>query len=350
VQPTYDTLEAIELQAAACDHICSPLYAQLLRGIAADYRADGLSRTLLEHASERPQHDAIPLRYLATAHRLALAGKAPTLAQHFASCGGSWSGADITPDFLTLVEQRHEMFVEGLTRQVQTNEVGRAAAVACGLAHVQQQFDLALRTFEVGASAGLLSRVPWFRIDTGTSACGPEDSPLRLGPEWFAIAPPTLPTHLEVVEQAAADIMPLDVDTDAGRLAIQSFVWPDQMERMERLRSALAIADEHPLHVERSDAGAWLSRHVTAPTPTGVATVVFHSIVWQYLPPWTRDQLKATLAAVAPSATRQSPLCWLRMEPAGETHADLRLTVWPGGHETHLADVGYHGHDLTWLA
>ncbi len=50
-----------------------------------------------------------------------------------------------------------------------------------------------------------------------------------------------------MVEQAAADLSPLDIDTPAGRIAIQSFVWPDQTERMQRLRVALEVAAEHRL-------------------------------------------------------------------------------------------------------
>ena len=96
-------------------------------------------------------------------------------------------------------------------------------------------------------------------------------------------------------------------------------------------------------------AGAWLSRHVEAPLPAHTATVVFHTIVWQYLPAATRDHLRRTLTSAAAHATVQNPLCWLRMEPATPTHADLRLTVWPSGAEIHLADVGYHGHGLEWL-
>ena len=222
--------------------------------------------------------------------------------------------------------------------------------LVCGLAHIQQRFGLPLRLLEVGASAGLLSRVPWYRIDAGHTACGPQDSPVQLGPEWFTAPPAALPDQLHVTDQAAADLSPIDVATPAGRLAIQSFVWPDQVERIERLRAALSIAEAHPLHVERADAGAWLSRHLEGPLVAHTATVVFHTIVWQYLPASTRDHLRRTLAAAGVAATRQNPLCWLRMEPAAPTHADLRLTVWPGGEETHLADVGYHGHGLSWLA
>lgn len=349
MQPTFDVLESIERQAVSCDHIGSPLYGSLMRGFAADYRSSGITRELLEHASERPQHDGIPLRYIATGHRLALAGAAPQLARHFPSCGGAWDGSDITADFLDAVAAHRHDFVVGLTHQVQTNEVGRAVPLVCGLAHVQQRFGLPMRLLELGASAGLLSRAPWYRIDTGSSACGPEDSPVRFGSDWFATPPAQLPVRLDVCDQAAVDLSPIDVATNDGRLAIQSFVWPDQLERIERLRAALIVADAHPMHVERADAGAWLSRHVEAPLPAHTATVVFHTIVWQYLPAATRDHLRRTLTSAAAHATVQNPLCWLRMEPATPTHADLRLTVWPSGAEIHLADVGYHGHGLEWL-
>lgn len=351
MQPTFDVLDAIERQAVACEHIGSPLYATLLRGLADDHRAGGVTHDLLERASERPQHDATPLRYLATGHRLALADGAPDLARHYPSCGGEWRGADPTPDFLALVHTRRADFVDGLTRQVQTNEVARAVPIACGLAHIQGTFALPLRTFELGASAGLLSRLQWFRIESANAACGPADARLRFGPEWFTTPPHTLPARLDVIHQEAVDLTPIDVATHEGRITIQSFLWPDQLERIDRLRAALAIAAEHPLPVDAADAGAWLQRRLQV--ASGATTVVFHSIVWQYLPPATRQQVRATLAAVGATATPSSPLCWLRMEPATATHADLRATVWDGAvlpSEHHLADVGYHGHDLLWLA
>jgi hypothetical protein len=38
------------------------------------------------------------------------------------------------------------------------------------------------------------------------------------------------------------------------------------------------------------------------------------------------------------------------MEPFSAEHADLRVTTWPGGEETRLAEVGYHGGAIRWLA
>ena len=52
-------------------------------------------------------------------------------------------------------------------------------------------------------------------------------------------------------------------------------------------------------------------------------------------------------------ATPDAPVCWLRMEPAGEV-ADVRLSTWPGrdgGHDEELlATTGYHGPPVRWLA
>lgn len=348
MEATYDVLEAIERQAASCDHIGSPLYGIILRGLAADFIGGGVTRELLDGVSERPQHDAIPLRYLATGHRLALSGEAPELAQHFASCGGLWRGGDPTDDFLEVVTRRRADFAAGLTHQVQTNEVGRAVVLGCGLGHIALAHGLPLRTLEVGASAGLLSRLPWFRIDTGLATCGPEDALLGFGPEWIETPPTSMPALIDVVEQAASDAFPIDIATPDGALAIQSFVWPDQTERLARLRAALVVAEQHPLEVERADAGEWLERRLATPLPLGATTVVFHSIVWQYLPPTTRQAVRSCLLTAGEAATPSSPLCWLRMEPATATHADLRLTSWPGGEEIRLAEVGYHGHRVDW--
>ena len=65
---------AFDLQAAQAERIGSPLYARLLEGLFADYNANGVTAELLEGVSDRPVHDALPLRYLATAHHLALRG------------------------------------------------------------------------------------------------------------------------------------------------------------------------------------------------------------------------------------------------------------------------------------
>jgi hypothetical protein len=349
-------IDAIERQAASCSHIGSPLYGSLLTGLAGDHLSGGLTAELLEGVSPQPIHDAVPLRYLATAHRLALAGDAPDLAACYPSCGGSWDGRDLTDVFLSVVATHRGEFVRGLQRNVQTNEVGRSAVLAAGFCEIARRTGMPLRTLELGGSAGLLSQWDRFGYDTGTSTGGDLASPLRFGPQWFvSTRPAPMLGPVDVVDRASVDISPIDVTTDDGRLSMLSFVWPDQHERFERLDAAIDIARRHPLHVDAADAGDWLSGRLAQGLPRGVATVVFHSIVWQYLPNATRDAVRGALSAAGAVASVDRPLHWLRMEPATREHADLRLTTWPGGEqgeatEEVLAHVGYHGADVAWSA
>jgi hypothetical protein len=348
-------IDAIERQSESCAHIGSPLYAALLAGLAADYLSAGLTAELLEGVSEQPVHDAVPLRYLATAHLLALRGAAPELASLYPSCGGSWHGGDITDVFLSTVATHRGEFVRGLLRPVQTNEVGRAAVLAAGFSTIVDRTGLPLRTLELGGSAGLLSHWDRYGYSTGESTTGDDSSELQFGPEWFDSPTPHLHQNARVLERASVDQAPIDVTTDDGRLTMLSFVWPDQDERFTRLDRAIHIARANPLQVEQADAGVWLADRLSAQTTSTeqIATVVFHSIVWQYLSASTRDRVRSALVAAGAAATPEQPLFWLRMEPATREHADLRLTSWPSGdasgREAVLAHVGYHGSGVRWL-
>jgi len=232
-----------------------------------------------------------------------------------------------------------------MERNVQTNEVARAAALIGGFVEVARRAaGLPLRTLEVGSSAGLLMNWDRYRYDTGSERFGPVDSPLVLRGNWRRA--PRLGPAVTVAQREGSDVSPVDATTDEGALTLMSFVWPDQLARLQRLRAAIAVAREHPPAVVAADAGAWLEERL-AHRRSGRATVVHHSIVLQYLPDESLRRLRAALAEAGGRATPDAPLAWLRMEPAGRL-ADVRLTWWPGGQETVLGTTGFHGQDVTW--
>jgi len=88
---------------------------------------------------------------------------------------------------------------------------------------------------------------------------------------------------------------------------------------------------------------------VLAGRVSGVATVVYHSIVWQYLSKADRARFKRLMAAAGQAATHDSPLAWLRFEPARNI-AEVRLRLWPGSKDRLLARSGFHGKPVYWLA
>jgi hypothetical protein len=131
---------------------------------------------------------------------------------------------------------------------------------------------------------------------------------------------------------------------------LQSYVWPDQTLRLQRLRGALELAAANPPHVERADAIDFVERQLAARRPDA-AFVLFHSIMWQYLPAATRSRLEQILQQAGQSARADAPIAWLRMEPddSGAPHAMLALTLWPGGQTRELAHCDYHGRWIEWI-
>lgn len=319
-----------------------PLYQPLLRALADDVEAGGPSWRPLAPVAHLPGDDAVPLRLLGAAHRSALSGQAPAYAAHLPTCGGDGDAVAAWPALRDLCASG--TLDEGTLQPVQTNEPGRAAALLPGFVEVTARTGLPLRLLEVGASAGLLLRFDAYRYQIGTEAWGPTGSPVSIVAEGDAPLGP-----VEVASRHGCDIHPLDPVADD--LLLLSFVWPSQVERFRRLEAALALAPSLPVSIDRAGAASWLGAQLAAPAD-GVATVVYHSIVWQYLSAEERTAATVAIVGAGERARREAPLAWLRLEPHPRpvTGAELRLTTWPVGEEQVLALCGYHGGPIRWRA
>jgi hypothetical protein len=352
-------LEALRFQRAAVEHrsLASPLYASLIDTTIDDAVGGGICAEVLMAAPPGldPITDAVVLRFLGAVHRLVLEDKAPQLAAWFPTAGGTrqLAGHDPGPTFLGVVADHRDAIIDALSRGVQTNEVGRCATLAVGFTAVLRRWGLPLRLFEIGASAGLNLRWDQWRYEADGS-WGDPGAVLRFADDAYRARLPDVSAPLgpadAVAERHGCDRSPIDPGTAEGRTLLRSFVWPDQADRHERLDAALAAARDVPADVVAADAGDWLRERVSE-APEGTATVVYHSIVWQYLAPRTRDRTRAAIFAAGARATPRAPVAWVRMEPgANPTEAaELRLRCWPGDEESLLAQSGYHGRPV-WSA
>ncbi len=334
-------LQTIELQRRGCEMAGSPLYASILEQVADDVRRGGPVAGLLTPYADRAVGDAVLLRLLGGVHRLVLAGKVPELAAHYPSVGGR-AGRRLGAAFTEVVEDHHRVLAADLQSGVQTNEVGRSAALLVGYLRLAAG-GLPLRVLEVGASAGLNLAFDRYHYTQGAWKWGPADSPLAFC-DPFMGPPPAIPPSvnpLRVIERRGCDPHPIDPTTEEGRLRLRSFVWPDQPHRRARLDAALEVATAHPVAIDQADAGGWLSGQLARPR-AGVMTVVSHSIVLQYLDHHDRRDLVTLIEEAGGRAGPSAPLAWLRMEPAGE-RAEVRLTTWPGAISRRLATSAYHG-------
>lgn len=337
--------DVVAIQAQACTQSGSPLYGRILDGVLADLAAGGISADLLRDRGDDPLGSALPLRFLGGVHRIVLDGRAPELAAFYPSVGGTHDG-DPVPAFLVALRRHREEVLRRIDDGVQTNEVGRAAVLVGGYATVARGTALPLRVLEIGSSAGLNLRWDQYSYVGGDgSVSGVADSPVRFEGVWEG-REPDLPTSFDVAERRGCDRNPIDPTTADGRLSLLSFVWPDQPERIARLEAAIEVARRVPATIDQADASEWVEARLATPTP-GLATVVAHSIVLQYLTPEGRRRLRSALDGAGARASAAAPLAWLRMEPAGE-RAELRLTTWPHGEERVLATAGYHGRPVWW--
>ena len=317
-----------------------PLYRPLLLALADDVEAGGPAWRPLAPVAHLPFDDVVPLRLLGAAHRLALTGLAPAYAAHLPTCGGDGDPGSAWDALRDLCASGD--LDEGTLQPVQTNEPARAAALLPGFVEVAARTGLPLRLLEVGASAGLLLRFDAYRYEIGPDTWGPPGSPVRITAEGGAPIGP-----VEVGGRRGCDVRPLDPIRDATLLL--SFVWPSDVERFRRLQAALALAASIPVMVDEAGAAAWLEAQLAAPAE-GVATVVYHSIVWQYLAATERAAARAAIEGAGRRADAGAPLAWLRLEPRPEpgAGAELRLTTWPGSGEALLARCGYHGGPIRW--
>jgi hypothetical protein len=296
-----------------------------------------------------PRDSALALRLMGAVHRLVLERAAPELARHYPSAGGTQGIDGAWEAFAAVVEREAGPLRELVERPVQTNEVGRCAALLGGFLTIARDTGLPLRLLELGTSAGLNLRWDHYRyVGDGGAAWGDPDSPVRLEGH-FAGPLPAAHGRVAIGERHGCDSAPLDPATREGRLTLTAYTWPDQTARLARLAGAIEVARRVPAALDLADVANWLPARL-AEERAGAATVVFHSIVWQYLDAERRERIRAALSEAGAAAGAGVPLAWLRMEPASGAHTEVTLTTWPGGRERIVATAGAHGHDVIWRA
>lgn len=346
-EPEFDAATLLAFQAEACRNSTarSPFYAEVLDRLAEQARRAGPVLALFEHMPARI--GAAPaLRLLGALHREVLAGRAPELAPH-------WPG---DPDAALraaepLLVAPPAPLLDALTRDPQTNEVGRAPGLAAGLAEAARRAGgLPIRLFEIGSSAGLNLRLDRFWYDAGDGRCwGDPASALRFVDDAFEGPVPLGAVHTTIAQRRGCDLHPIDATTADGALRLRSYVWPDNPQRMQRVDAALEVAATLPVVIDTASADDWVDEHLHP--VDGTLTVLVHSIMWQYLPPSAQDRIRRVLSDRGGATTASAPLAWVRLEPAVDfTLADVRLTAWPDGAEHVLATSGYHSPPVTWTA
>ena len=335
---------AFRIQEHYCRTMDAPNYAALCTAVADGLtRRTEVGRRLLDWPGE-PTKDALPLRFIGGLHALVLAGADPELA---ASFRGEVAADRLAPMLERVLGDHEAALLPWLDGPPQTNEPGRSAALMCGLMEIARRHGPRIEVLEIGSSAGLNLLIGRYGFDLGGMRVGPADAPVVLRPDWTGAAPE--PVAIDVVRARGCDVAPMDATDPTVERRLSAYVWAEVPARLDRLRAAIAMVREQGgVRIDRADAADWVEARLAEPQEAGVARVLMHSVVWQYLPEDTQRRIHAAMTAGGVRATAERPLGWVMMEPnRAIAHQVIRVMSWPGRAEPEVLGVS-HAH-AAWI-
>ncbi len=222
-----------------------------------------------------------------------------------------------------------------------------------GLLWLAARYRRPIRLLEIGASAGLNLLVDRYLYVAGDQQLGDLTSPLRFLDPWTPPPPLDLSATakaLVIAGRAGCDLAPLDPTEPDDQLTLLSYIWPDEPARIDRLRAAFSVATRGAIPVVAQRASTWLPDAI-GEARDGELTVVWHSLLRQYLEPAEWEALQEVFRATALDSGAGSTV-WLTMEPSFDhlARVQLALRTSPDEPETLLAVCDDHGLPIRWAA
>ncbi|WP_036223006.1 DUF2332 domain-containing protein [Maritalea myrionectae] len=340
--------QACEMQAEACAALGSPFTAQLCTLMAKHhFSAAKIEEKLANWPGDVTYRThSVPLRMCGALNSLARSGQAPALTALYPPHHAKKLDAAFWQVLDRAVVEFEEQILTQLEFAPQTNEVRRANGLMPALLHLSAAFDRPIKLYEMGASAGLNLVLDQFAYQFADEHYGPQSAPFTLQPDWQGPTPPH--ANIDIVHRAGCDLNPLDVSTRDGKERLMSYIWPDQMERVERTEHAIELATHLGVKVDKRDAATWLKHQLASMTP-GHLHVVYNTVAFQYFPTEAQNEIRALLVEKGRTANPNMQLVWLQIEADNKAPGfAITQQVWPGGDMVELARIDAHGRWVTW--
>jgi len=259
----------------------SPLYADLCAAIADT--PDVLA--LLDAADVSHRR---PVQLLAALHYQVLSDGTHPLRSQYPSTGGQ-PGPDLVPTALAACRDDADALRHLIAhRNVQTNEVGRSPIIMIGLSHLSpgEPVDLV----DLGTSAGLNLYADRYR----TTCVDPDGNTLAT---WGDTDPSLscvirsagfqMPQLVTIRGRRGLDPDPIRSDDHDTLRWLDACIWPDQSERRDRVRAAIATAQSAPPAIDTAHLPGGIDATISA-AHTGARTALVTSWVLAYLAPEDR--------------------------------------------------------------
>lgn len=243
-----------------------------------------------------------------------------------------------------LVSNWQQVSAEAATRSTQTNEPRRCAALIAALGLIEEPISL----IEIGASAGLCLQLDRYSYQFGEARLDPVSGPSRLLIESASSSSVPIPSAMpNIAWRAGVDLNPLSVLNDTDVKWLETLVWPEQRDRLERVRLAIEIARLDPPRIIKADALLGLKQLLEL-APSESRIVVSTPAVLVYLPYLKRMELVEEIVSrdidwISLDALRVLPEVDAKLQDPKRFQFTLSMNSNP------LANVGAHGQFIEWI-
>lgn len=323
-----DIADGMRGQAEHCLNNDAPVTASIITAQLALMDSPTKCGATIRNWTGKPLEDAMPLRLTGGLHYLHLNGKEPRLADIYQ--GRITDQAAIDDLVAAVVSDHDDDLLPWFNGPPQTNEAGRSANFMAALLWLSDKTAHRFELLELGASAGVNTMMARYRYDLAGVQMGPATSPMHIKPEWRGPPPPTAP--VEIVSARACDQNPIDLTDHDTAQRLKGYIWPEMPTRFDRMEAAIALAKQQPPDLVKADAADWVEHQLREPQETGVTRVLMHSIVWQYLPPETKQHIESAMEMAGAAASSDKPLAWISVETNRKTFShEISVRYWPGG-------------------
>ena len=334
--------------------LASPMYAELAYGVSLD-------RELLELAARKRKRQPAPNMLFAAVQYLLLSGgecAEHPLAAHYPIISGR--DRPMQPAFPAFrdfcLTHRDEILELIRTHRTQTNVVRRCTCLLPAFSMAQQESGLPLALIDIGASAGLNLNVDRYRYrylrgGREEATWGRPEARVELEAELRGGgALPPLADDLVVRFRGGIDINPIDLSNEDELRWLRALIWPEHVERHQRLIDAAGELARSPIDLRAGDAAELLPQMISD-TPADTALTVYSTVALYQFAAADRARIFEILAE-----TSRERLVWLvtlelmldDIDDASEP--TLALTRFVNGEQSRqlLARSSPHGWWIEW--
>ena len=328
--------------------LASPLYAELA------YAVSETPELLALAAHARPRQPP-PNMLFGAVQYLLLRGVEHPLAAHYPIVSGRQRPMlPATEAFRDFCLEHAAALAELLrTRRTQTNVVRRCTCLVPALSMVAREAaGRPLHLIDLGASAGLNLNfdrygVRYTRGGRDMLRWGDEDAVVQLDAELRGDGEPLLVPEIPVAARIGVDLAPVNALDPDALLWLRALIWPEHVERHQRLVDAAEELRVQPVHLVDGDAADALAPLLAA-APADTALTVYTTVALYQFSRAARERVEAALL----EASRRRPIWRAALEGVEADTMELTVTRYRDGSAAPtelLATASPHGWWLDWV-